>query len=82
MSFLSALFGKRPEMPKVDNRTAIKSQSFEEDLQLNALEQSIGDTFDKLPRSCRRIIERAQPKSWIALQHLVDEHPQDGKHGH
>lgn len=62
--------------PEKEVRTAFKTQvvDINKDLNLTPEEIQLADRFDRLGRSCRRVIERQHPRNWEMLSTLVDEH--------
>lgn len=72
--FCGSAFAPKLE-PEKETRTAFKTQVMtEKDLQLTAEEIQLADRFDKLGRSCRRMIERHHPRNWEMLDIHVKEH--------
>lgn len=70
----------RKEVAVLEHRSAIKSQAEPIDLPYSDAERQIIDRFEKLPRSCRRLIERDGPKDWQSLHNAVSQHL--GHNGH
>lgn len=81
LKILKTMFGVKIEDASANRRTAIKSQKDPNELELTPAEKTIADAYDKLPRACRREIERSKPEGWIDLKEQTDLHTPAG-HGH
>lgn len=81
MNIFKKIFGTKAEATVIDDvgdtRTAIKSQG-EPDLELAPAEEKIADTYERLPRQCRRAVDRQWPKGWIELDTYMNIHTVKG----
>ena len=82
LTLLTNLFKKKRPEPVADTRSVFKTQVDPLEIKYSAIEQGIIDDFEKLDRSCKRVIERGHPRSFAQLAILTQEHMTEGKHSH